>query len=204
MYIPKSTELLDQTAILDIINSHGFGLMISPTLDVSHLPLIYEPSEGDKGVLYGHMAKANEHWRGLDGEKVLIVFSGPHAYISPTWYASKPAVPTWNYVAVHCFGRVELMDKQCTAESMNKLISKYDPIILGDAEFMPEEYLNRLSEAIVGFRILITDIQAKEKLGQHRKSEDQIGVYQALSNSDSLDAKAMASYMSKRELGLGI
>lgn len=101
MYIPKNVALHDKQAIADLINHFGFGLLISPTLEATHLPLLYEAADDGQEYLYGHIAKANGHWQQLDGQQVLVVFSGPHSYISPTWYANSPAVPTWNYAAVH-------------------------------------------------------------------------------------------------------
>ncbi|MCG9965078.1 MAG: FMN-binding negative transcriptional regulator [Shewanella sp.] len=203
MYIPKNMALDDKQAIAELIADFGFGLLISPTLEATHLPLLYEPAEDGQGYLYGHMAKANEHWKQLDGQQVLVVFSGPHAYISPTWYANGPAVPTWNYAAVHCTGRVEILEDNGTATAIQKLMKKYEPNLLADKALMPEEYIDKLSQAIVGFRVVISSIQAKEKLGQHRKVADQIGVYHALAQNVSTDSRALAKYMLKRNLGTG-
>ena len=203
MYIPKNMALEDRQVITSIINDFGFGLLVSPSLDATHLPLIYqESSEGD-GYLYGHIAKANRHWKQLDGQDVLAVFSGPHTYISPTWYANRPAVPTWNYVSVHCFGTVEILDAEQTAEAIDKLMLKYEPEIVGDTDLMAEDYVNKLAKAIVGFRVKINSIQAKEKLGQHKSNEDQLGVFKGLQNTKSSDAAALVNYMQKRNLGTG-
>lgn len=203
MYIPKNMALHDKQAIADLINQFGFGLLISPSLEATHLPLLYEAAEDGQEYLYGHMAKANGHWQQLDGQQVLVVFSGPHSYISPTWYASGPAVPTWNYAAVHCTGRVEILDASAAAKAIDKLIEKYEPSLSGNAAIMPAEYVDKLSQAIVGFRVIVDSIQAKEKLGQHRKREDQMGVYHALANSASAESRALAEYMLNRNLGTG-
>lgn len=204
MYIPKNMALDDKQAIVELIADFGFGLLISPTLEATHLPLLYEPAEDGQGYLYGHMAKANEHWKQLDGQQVLVVFSGPHSYISPTWYANGPAVPTWNYAAVHCTGRVEILDASATAKAIDHLIEKYEPSLSRNAALMPEEYVHKLSQAIVGFRVVVSSIQAKEKLGQHRKVADQIGVYHALAHSVSTESRALAKYMLQRNLGTGL
>lgn len=148
-------------------------------------------------MLYGHFAKANSHWKEVEGERALAVFSGPHAYISPTWYDSKPAVPTWNYAAVHCYGKVELLTEEDTAKSMDELVAKYEPNLNEEYEVMPREYKQKLARGVVGFKIILDKIQAKEKLGQHKKLEDQVGVFQALVNREYSDAKLLAGYMKK-------
>lgn len=203
MYTPASVELTESVAIANFIKQFGFGLIVSPTLEATHLPLTFKPEEGELGCLYGHFAKANGHWQQVDGQRVLVVFNGPHSYISPSWYQTTPAVPTWNYAAVHCYGVVELLSEQETSDSMDELVSKYEPELLSNDQLMPSEYKTRLTKAVVGFRILLDAIQAKEKLGQHRKPADQIGVYQALLETDSLEAQQLANYMKNRQLGIG-
>ncbi|MGF1742361.1 FMN-binding negative transcriptional regulator [Vibrio profundum] len=203
MYIPNKLEMKDDNAIIDFIAEFSFGLLISPDLEATHMPLLYVPEEGAKGQLYGHFAKANPQWKQLEGERVLVIFNGPHAYISPTWYTNKPAVPTWNYAAIHCYGTVELLSENDAANTMDTLINKYEPELLSNKDIMPDDYQHKLRQAIVPFRIVVDKIQAKEKLGQHRKTGDQQGVYFALQESQHPDANVLAEYMNKRELGTG-
>ncbi|MGO1297240.1 MAG: FMN-binding negative transcriptional regulator [Vibrio sp.] len=203
MYIPANTRLDDRQAIAHIINEHGFGLLISSRLNATHLPMLYQTSKDGFGELYGHFAKANPHSRELDGERVLVIFNGPHAYISPAWYATQPAVPTWNYVAVHCYGTVQLLEEPENSLALDQLIQRYEPELLADNDIMPNEFKTKLRSGIVGFKIVLDDIQAKEKLGQHRSEADQQGVYQALRHSDHDGAQALAAYMKQRELGTG-
>ncbi|NVK26026.1 MAG: FMN-binding negative transcriptional regulator [Gammaproteobacteria bacterium] len=204
MYIPKNMAIEDDNVIEDFINEFGFGLLVSPELEATHLPLVFKRSFQGKGYLYGHFAKANPQWKELAGTRVLVVFNGPHAYISPTWYESKPAVPTWNYASVHCYGKVELLNDFETAKSMDELVSKYEPILHKRQDIMPSDYKQKLAQGVVGFKILLDDIQAKEKLGQHRKTADQSGVYSGLNKSAHLDAKSLARYMQKRKVGTGL
>lgn len=203
MYIPNKFEMKDGNAIIDFIAEFSFGQLISPDLEATHMPLLYVPEEGIKGQLYGHFARANPQWKQLEGQRVLVIFNGPHAYISPTWYANKPAVPTWNYAAVHCYGTVELLSENDAADTMDKLINQYEPELLNNKDVMPDGYQHKLRQAIVPFRIAVDKIQAKEKLGQHRKTGDQQGVYLALQESQHPDAKGLAQYMNKRDLGTG-
>lgn len=203
MYIPKNSEMTEAQAISALISDNSFGVLISADLTATHLPFIYESDEGDLGCLYGHFAAANPHWKALGNQRVLVIFSGPHSYISPTWYRSKPAVPTWNYAAVHCYGTLLPLNDEENGQAMNKLVEKYEPELLDAPDVMPADYQSKLRQAVVGFKIVVDEIHAKEKLGQHRKTADQEGVFTALNESDHADATALALYMQKRKLGAG-
>ncbi|WJG09187.1 FMN-binding negative transcriptional regulator [Aliiglaciecola sp. LCG003] len=203
MYIPKNMQLNDDEVIVRFIRQYSFGQLITSTLDVTYLPLVLESDEAEKGVLYGHMARANSQWKNLQDQRVLVVFNGPHSYISPTWYQTTPAVPTWNYAAVHCYGKVELLDDTQSSIALDKLVAQFEPALLQNTEVMPKSYQRKLDQAIVGFKIVIDDIQAKEKLGQHRSAADQNSVFTALQTSPHADARQLASYMQLRNLGTG-
>lgn len=203
MYIPKNMEMSEDDAIKTFISDYGFGVLVSDDLTATHLPFIYESEEGTLGSLYGHFGRANAHWQVSENQRVMVIFNGPHSYISPTWYGTKPAVPTWNYAAVHCYGVLELLSEQENEKAMNQLIAKYEPELLNAPETMPEDYQSKLRQAVVGFKIVVDDIHAKEKLGQHRKIEDQKGVFSALSEGFHPDGVALSAYMRKRNLGIG-
>jgi negative transcriptional regulator len=203
MYIPKNMEMSEEDAINTFIAEYGFGVLVSADLTATHLPLIYESDEGSLGCLYGHFARANAHWKVLENQRVMVIFNGPHSYVSPTWYTSKPAVPTWNYAAVHCYGVLELLSEQENELAMNQLVAKYEPELLNAPETMPEDYQSRLRQAVVGFKVVLDDIHAKEKLGQHRNIEDQKRVFSALSESIQPGGVALSAYMKKRNLGVG-
>lgn len=203
MYIPKNMEMTEAEAINTFISNYGFGILISPDLTATHLPLIYTREEGKHGCLYGHFGRANPHWEVAMNQRVVVIFNGPHSYISPTWYSSKPAVPTWNYAAIHCYGTLEPLSEEENEQAMNQLVAKYEPELFDMPELMPKDYQSRLRQAVVGFKVVVDDIHAKEKLGQHRKPEDQKGVFSALSRGDHPDAVALSAYMKKRGLGVG-
>jgi transcriptional regulator len=188
----------DPLLITDFIEKFGFGTLFSQDLQSSHLPLLYRDN-----VISGHMARANGQAKLPNGERVKVVFQGPHSYISPTWYETRPAVSTWNYAAVHCIGRFEALNDSDTLDVINALISKYEPEILGDQALSDEAYIQRLLKAVCGFKVIVEDIQLIEKLGQHKKSVDQKGVYEALQASDVSESKALAIYMKQRGLGIG-
>lgn len=124
--------------------------------------------------------------------------------ISPSWYAKGPAVPTWNYAAVHAYGVVKLLDETQTLDVLDNTIEKYDPELLTLRERVTPEYTQKLATAIVGFKIELSQLEGKLKLGQNRTIEDQLGVYSALSKSNRLDEKALANFMGQRNLGMGI
>lgn len=203
MYIPKNLEVKDPLIISELIAENGFGTLISADLTATHLPLIYEPNDEGHGFLFGHFAKSNSHWQIAENQRVLVIFQGPHAYISPSWYMTKPAVPTWNYAAVHCYGYLSILDDNENQQAMTDLIVKYEPELLNTPEIMPSDYQLKLRNAVVGFKIVIDEIQAKEKLGQHRKPEDQKGVFAGLQRSKDLNAAGLCAYMEKRNVGKG-
>lgn len=203
MYIPKNQKMVEGDAIKTFISYYGFGALISADLSVTHLPFIYESEEGKFGCLYGHFARTNPHWQDAENQRVMVIFNGPHSYISPTWYRTQPSVPTWNYAAIHCYGVLTLLNEQENAQAMNQLVAKYEPELLDAAEIMPPDYQSRLRQAVVGFKIFLDDIHAKEKLGQHRKADDQEGVFSALRESTHPDAVALSAYMKKRNIGTG-
>ncbi|WP_208612215.1 FMN-binding negative transcriptional regulator [Xenorhabdus beddingii] len=136
-------------------------------------------------------------------QRALVVFTGPHAYISPTWYESAHAVPTWNYTAVHCYGVTKILSDEDTKLALEALVNQYEIGLIENTELMPEKFLSKQRQAIVGFKIIIDEIQAKEKLGQHKNQGDQNGVFTTLSESKRADNKALANYMKMRDIGTG-
>ena len=187
----------------DFIDEFSFGLIISSSLTGTHIPFVLHRNEGESGTLYTHCAKANSHWKELDQAEVLVVFTGPHSYISPSRYAQSPGVPTWNYAAVHAYGVVSLLNDSDTLDAVEEVVNKYEPELLIKRDIITDEFRDKLLSGIVGFKIEITKIEGKLKLGQQRKKEDQIGVHNALSNSNNLDKLALAKYMTKLNVGIG-
>jgi transcriptional regulator len=197
MFIPnkfKMTEIADKH---QFIHEHGFGVVISSVNDMSatHLPFVLHTDEGEQGVLYAHCAKANPHWKNLEGQNVLVIFTGPHSYISPSWYTSKPAVPTWNYTAVHAYGVASLLSPQDTLKAVDQIVEKYEPQLLVKRDIVTDQIKHQMLAAIVGFKIELTKLEGKLKLGQNRSKDDQAGVYNSLISSNNLDNLALAKFM---------
>lgn len=203
MYIPASNRMANLESEHAFIQQFGFAVVVGNDLTATHIPLLLDKSRGDFGVLVGHMARANKHWEVLHGGTVLAIFSGPHAYISPTYYAEGPAVPTWNYAAVHATGKFTLVDEQRTLDIVEATTKKYEPKSELSHQRITDEIKKRLVKAIVGFEIVITDLQGKQKLGQQRSMADQNGVFRALKNSSKLEGRALAEYMEQVQLGMG-
>lgn len=194
----------DAAQCQNFIKEFGFGVVVSNDLTGSHLPFILKQNEGQLGTLYTHCARANPHWKTLENEEALIVFSGPHSYISPRWYSTSPAVPTWNYVTVHAKGKVTMLSDSETLRAMGELVIKYEPELAITKNIITDEYKQKLLAGLVAFRIEITQLQGKQKLGQQKPASDQKGVYQALANSQNINDNALANYMEKVNLGMGI
>ncbi|MFT4940852.1 MAG: transcriptional regulator [Paraglaciecola sp.] len=203
MYIPAKLKMSETRETHDFIDEFGFAVLVSEPLLGSHLPFLLNRDEGECGVLYAHCAKANPHWKALAGTQAMVIFSGPHAYISPTWYAKAPAVPTWNYAAVHAYGVASLLDDNQTLEVVQRLVKKYEPSLMDNKTVLADDNVEKLLSSIVGFKITLNRLDGKLKLGQHRRPADQTGVYQALSTSLNHDDQALAQYMKKLNLGLG-
>lgn len=203
MFTPQCFKITEPSEMHQFINEYSFGVIISKSLTATHLPFVLKAEEGNNVVLYSHCAKANPHWKEINNEEVLIIFTGPHSYISPSWYAKGPGVPTWNYTAVHVYGKVTLLDKNGTLKAVDDIVIKYEPELLKEQRILTNEYRDKLLSGIVGFKVEITKIEGQLKLGQQRSKDDQKGVYAALKSSNKLDVQALAQYMKKVNLGLG-
>ena len=203
MHIEEKWRLTEQEQIFSFIEKYSFATLVSPSLQSSHLPLMLDRSNN---CLIGHFARNNPHWRELAEDVVkqhLVIFKGPHGYISPTWYHNKPAVPTWNYAAIHIKGCAEILSANDTTQALDSLMDKYEPELLVKRDVVSADYQEKLSKGIVGFKISIDVIDAKAKLGQHRSIADQQGVTAALRKSSSADHRALVDYMHELKLGIG-
>lgn len=206
LYQPKHFDVDDRAAVLEIMRAHPLVTLLSHDadgIDVSHVPL--QPVEGDDGLrLIGHVAKANPHWKKwVDGRTLTAIFHGPQAYVSPSWYASKKMVPTWNYVVVHAHGPVHITHDSADKEHILKqLIDQHDPPYHRQwIEDLDEALRESMKAAIVGFEISVERLEAKFKLSQNRGAADQAGVLTHLQAGDA-HARATAQWM--RRLGVGV
>jgi transcriptional regulator len=199
LYQPTHFTETNPASIAARMEARGFATLVS-TRDgepqVSHLPLFFLPEEGPNGTLYGHLAKANPQAGCTPGERVLAIFHGPHAYVSPSWYAT-PGVPTWNYCTVHARGRVRLIaDPAGNAAVVRALTERYDPsVALPDGPVLAPAAWDKMLGGIVAFAIEVDRLQAKFKLSQNRSREDRQRVVAQLGQDEHPDAQALAGLM---------
>lgn len=172
MYVPTINRIEDQAALLAYMRAYSFAALATSGADgltATHLPFVIE-EEGGRITLLAHMAKANPQWRDFAaGAEALVIFMQPHAYVSPRLYDSRQNVPTWNYVAVHAYGRPLLIEERAAKiELQKKLIRQYDPGYLTQMAELPDSYLDVRLAAIVSFSLAVTRIDARYKLSQDK------------------------------------
>lgn len=190
----------EQAEMAALIRAHSFAILCSHSvatgeLAATHLPFVFAEQEH---CLYSHMARANPQWAGLDGQSVLVVFQGPHAYISPAWYETAGEVPTWNYTAVHVRGIFRALTGESSAAQVQAMLATivrtYDPK-LPLPEHLDEPAYQAMQKAIVGFRIEITHMEGTAKLSQNKAATTRQNVVAALRSSSRDQERALAGLM---------
>jgi transcriptional regulator len=176
LYVPPHFRVEERAALVEFMRAHAFATLVSSAgddLHVSHVPLLVD-MDGDAIRLRGHVARANAQWESLEGaRKVLAIFHGPHAYVSPTWYATHPSVPTWNYAVVHAHAKARLTDEAELHEIVMELAAKYEagntpPWKMSE---LPAPYASSMLAMIVGFELEVERVEGKFKLSQNRPVE---------------------------------
>lgn len=209
MYTPRHFAFPDGAldALHDLIEAHNFGILVAAADDPAappeavHMPFVLDRARGAHGTLIGHVARANPIWRRFaPGRPVLVVFQGPHTYISPDWYATRGLVPTWNYLAVHAYGTPSLLESEdairaalaALGATMEAGLAPKPPWTMDQ---VAESTLRSLIGAIVAFEIGIERLEGKRKLNQNRAPRDRAAVIAALEAQDTPDATAVARHM---------
>jgi transcriptional regulator len=200
MYIPKFNRIDDRALLIEAMRSWPFAVLFGPDANgapaATHLPLVIH-DEGEHGTIEGHFARANPHWQSLADRETLVVFSGPHSYISPSLYTNPQSVPTWNYIAVHAMGVMELIQGENEKDALLKnLIEQHEPAYAVRWRELPESYRTSMLKGIVGFRIPIAKIEGKFKLSQNRPDGDRLNV-QAAQTAGNSDQQALAQWMER-------
>jgi transcriptional regulator len=190
MYTPKFNQVVDRSVLIEAMRDNSFAILFGPLIKLegsepdaapsaTHLPLVVK-DEAEHGVIEGHFAKANRHWQSLTGHETLVIFSGPHSYVSPTLYTEPLSVPTWNYIAVHAYGTTELIEDEDAKDALLKgLIELHEPAYADRWLEMPAGFRRTMLAGIVGFRIVISRIEGKFKVSQNRSVTERQNVWTA-------------------------
>jgi transcriptional regulator len=203
MYVPGAFEEKDLPKIHAFIRENSFGLLLShdgKAIVGTHLPFVLKEKNGTRGELVSHMAKANPQWKVMKGREGMVVFQGPHAYVSPGWYEAKEVVPTWNYVAVHAYGLFHpVMDHDETMRILREMTDTYEasspkPWKMGS---QPVDFLGKMAEGVTAFKIEISRLEGKWKLSQNHPKERREKVIRALESRGDAHSGEIARYMRK-------
>ena len=202
MYLPKLFANENTPELIGFMRQHPFAMLVTQHEGrpfASHLPfeIVEKPTPGGQFVLQAHLSRANPQWRSFgENEEVLVVFAGPHAYVSSSWYAEMN-VSTWNYVAVHAYGKLRILDEAELRDALARLTRRYEagvenPLFM---EAMPDDYIARQLHGIVGFEVEITALEGKWKLSQNRSDADFHRIVGELEKSEDPDSQAVAATM---------
>lgn len=200
MYIPAAFAESNLTKLHEFIDQNSFGILVSQAEGLpfaAHLPFLLDRTAGPYGTLVGHMARANPQWREAAGQIALAIFAGPHVYISPTWYEAEQVVPTWNYIAVHVYGRLQVIEeKESLLEIVQAMVRFYEQAMPRPWSFDPSStFVERMLAQIVGFRIEVEKIEGKWKLNQNHPAPRRKKVIRALQERTDENAQAIAAIM---------
>ena len=204
MYSPPYNRVENRVELLEFMRANNFPVLVTGTggaLHASHLPITVH-DDGQQIKIDMHMAKNNPQWKEFFDDEVLVLFSGPHAYVSPRWYADKKRVPTWNYAAVHAYGVPKVIqDRNAKHASQRRLVAALDPQWLAKFDALRREYVDGMLEGIVNFEIAVTRLETRWKLSQNRGRREQELVAAELQHSADGTARALADLMRKHLAG---
>jgi transcriptional regulator len=202
MYTPAPFAEESKEVLHGLIRDHSFGILVTgggAGLLASHLPFLLDDAGDGLGLLRGHVARANPQWKALaTGDEALVIFRGPHAYVSPSFYVTPQAVPTWNYVAVHVYGKPRLVEERgALLQLVTQLSARHEsqrPASWSPAKVSADFLSNKLA-GIVGFEVPVERILGKKKLSQNLSREDRLGVAKALEGDGEGESAAVAVLM---------
>ncbi len=202
MYSPLYNRVEDRIELLAFMRANNFPILVTGTggaLHASHLP-ISAHERGPQIVIDMHMAKNNAQWREFFDDEVMVIFSGPHAYVSPRWYADQERVPTWNYAAVHAYGVAKIVsDRKEKYQSQRRLIESLDPQWLPKFDTLRQEYVDQMIDGIVNFSIPVARIETRWKLSQNRGLREMERIAAELEKSPDSGERALAA-LTRRHL----
>jgi transcriptional regulator len=202
MYIPDSNLMADTTEAVEFMQRFSFATIITAKNNLpvaTHLPFLVAIKD-ENITLTSHFARANEQWKDIENNKVLAIFSEPHAYISPRHYDKKLNVPTWNYISVHAYGEGKFITEVSKVfEVLERTIENYEVLYKDQWNNLPGDYKTGLAKGVVAFDIEVTDLQGKKKLSQNKTENEQQKIINALSKSEETNEKLIADYMKRNQ-----
>jgi transcriptional regulator len=202
MYVPEPYRPGDLEEVRDFIRAHPFAVLIGRMNGShwgTHLPFVHERTQDGKDLLHSHMAKRNPQWKGMEDEELMLIFQGANAYVSSSWYEEEN-VPTWNYIAVHAYGRARILEGEELVKSMKKQMEHYEkdeenPLSLED---MDPDLFQREIKGLVGFRVEVERFHAAYKLSQDKNERDHANVIRQLEKKDDPNSRGTAREMKER------
>ena len=200
MYSPSYNHLESRPELLAFLRANNFPVLVTGTggvLHASHLPITVH-EQGAQIVIDMHMAKNNPQWKEFFDDEVLVIFSGPHAYVSPRWYADEERVPTWNYAAVHAYGTPVVIEERSQKHaSQRRLVEAMDPKWLPQFDALRPQYVEQMLAGIVNFQVTVTRLETRWKLSQNRSRREQELIAAELEKSDHSLERALAALTRK-------
>lgn len=201
IYVPRHFENRDPEVFRWLVREYSFGTMITVSdsdLKVTHLPCLLDDSRGAHGTIRAHVARANDHWKFFDSPReTVIIFQGPHTYVSPTWYTEVFSVPTWNYAVAHAQGRPETLDEDRSHELLMDMVRYFEG---PDSTYDYEEggaYARKSLPGIVAFEMPISKLVVKLKMSQNKTEGDRLRVIERLSEAEDEQSRNVARFMKR-------
>ncbi|HRQ25340.1 MAG TPA: FMN-binding negative transcriptional regulator [Anaerolineales bacterium] len=200
MHIPKLYREEDRTKIIEFLKGNGFPALVShdgENLVATHLPTEVIEHEDGSLRIWGHMSRANPQWRMFGDQEVLLIFQGAHTYISPRWY-NHVNVPTWNYMMVHVYGRVRMVEGEELYDLLGNLVKKHEADTGYSLEGLPADFVEKEMRGVAGFELDVTRIEAAYKLSQNRDDESYANIVDELKKRGDDNSSAVAEEMKSR------
>jgi transcriptional regulator len=203
MYVPKAFAVEDLGRLQDFMEQFNFATVVTQRdgeLTASHIPFILDRGVEPCGALRAHIAIGNPQLKDFQsGSQALVIFQGPHTYVSPSWYVNPGNVPTWNYTVVHAYGVPKIGDRAAMLALLKDLTAKHERPLDPPWDFDPNAaWIQRMLPGIAAFEMKIEKLQGKFKLNQNRAPEDRAGVIETLSASEDPAERAVAEWMTQR------
>lgn len=196
MYAPPYNRNEDRGEVLAFLRENAFPVLVTGTggaLQASHLPVLVREADGNL-CLDMHMARSNPQWKEFFDDEVMVVFSGPHAYVSPRWYEETERVPTWNYAAVHAYGVPAMLEGQAAKHAaQRRLVEALDPLWLPKFDALGDKYMSSMLDNISTFEIRVTRLETRWKLSQNRGRREMELIAQQLEKSADSVERALAA-----------